>query len=95
MALEFGQEDQQRINTFSRLNTRLHELESTINIQQVRVCLMMAATSVLRATECRCSIAAEWRQVLLLCATQSNVDDLEDASNELMLVDDEEARCWR
>ena len=27
---------------------------------------------------------------LVLCVPQSNVDDLEDASNELMLVDDEE-----
>ncbi len=26
--------------------------------------------------------------------SQSNVDDLEDASNEMMLVDDEEVRCW-
>ncbi len=35
MALQFGEDDQQKINTFSRLNTQLHELESHINVQQV------------------------------------------------------------
>ncbi len=35
MALQFGQEDQQKINTFSRLNAQLHELEALTNVQQV------------------------------------------------------------
>lgn len=35
MDAQFGQEDQQNINLFSKLNARLHELESTITVQQV------------------------------------------------------------
>lgn len=54
MDAQFGREDQQNINLFSKLNARLHELESTITVQQ------------------------------------SNVDALEDAGNELMLLDEDE-----
>lgn len=36
MALQFGPEDQRNINTFSKLNTQLHELDAMITIQQVR-----------------------------------------------------------
>lgn len=32
-------EDQQKINTFSRLNTRLHELEAQLAAKKVRCCL--------------------------------------------------------
>lgn len=32
-------EDQQKINTFSRLNTRLHELESQLAAKKVRCCI--------------------------------------------------------
>mmetsp|Transcript_15023 Transcript_15023/g.45371 ORF Transcript_15023/g.45371 Transcript_15023/m.45371 type:complete len:121 (-) Transcript_15023:4848-5210(-) len=54
MDAQFGLEDQQNINQFSKLNAQLHELDSLITVQQ------------------------------------SNIDALEDAGNELMLVDDEE-----
>lgn len=43
MALQFGQEDQQKINTFSRLNAQLHELEALMNVQQVRLHVIFAA----------------------------------------------------
>ncbi|KAL4431149.1 hypothetical protein ABPG75_006405 [Micractinium tetrahymenae] len=46
-------EDQQKINTFSRLNTRLHELEAQ------------------------------------LTAKKADAEDLEEAGNEVMLLDDE------
>lgn len=46
-------EDQQKINTFSRLNTRLHELEAQ------------------------------------LAGKKSDAEDLEEAGNEVMLLDDE------
>lgn len=35
MALQFGPEDQRNINTFSKLNTELHELNAMMSIQQV------------------------------------------------------------
>ena len=36
MALQFGPEDQRNINTFSKLNTELHELNAMMSVQQVR-----------------------------------------------------------
>jgi hypothetical protein len=38
MALQFGPEDQQNINTFSKVNTQLHELDAMMSIQQVSAC---------------------------------------------------------
>ena len=35
MSLQFGPEDQRNINTFSKLNTQLHELNAMMSIQQV------------------------------------------------------------
>ncbi|DBA91984.1 hypothetical protein WJX79_000685 [Trebouxia sp. C0005] len=53
---EVRQEDQQRINTFNKLNTRLHELQAGVK------------------------------------AKKSELEDLEDAGNELMLLDDDQVR---
>ncbi|KAI7837327.1 hypothetical protein COHA_008842 [Chlorella ohadii] len=54
-AVDVKLEDQQKINRFSRLNTRLHELEAQ------------------------------------LAAKRSDAEDLEEAGNEVMLLDDETA----
>lgn len=35
MDAQFGLEDQQNINQFSKLNAQLHELDSLITVQQV------------------------------------------------------------
>lgn len=53
---EVREEDQQRINKFNKLNTRLHELQAGVK------------------------------------AKQTELADLEDASNELMLLDDDQVR---
>jgi hypothetical protein len=87
MALQFGPEDQRNINTFSKLNTQLHELNAMMSVQQVCACLADASMLVLGFAA---AVAPTRAWIHVSAPMQSNVDDLEDASNELMLVDDEQ-----
>ena len=75
-------DDQANINSFGRLNNRLHELDAELegkkacaDAQQRRPCAVPDAAC--------CHVAR----------AQKLLDDLEDASNELMITDDTEVRA--
>jgi prefoldin subunit 4 len=76
-------EDQKRINTFSRLNARMHDLMAQVKAKKVTGAGGRCSTS-------PCTNAAAL--IPAPCALQKYLEDLEDAGNELMLSDEETIR---
>ena len=85
--MEVTVEDQQKINTFSQLNTRKHELEDMLRVKAVsRRCKHVHVHQGPRPCNARA------HSNTASACSQSESEDLEEAGNELMLVDDEEVR---
>ncbi|KAL9318575.1 hypothetical protein ACSQ67_015092 [Phaseolus vulgaris] len=77
-------EDQQNINKFGRLNNRFHELEDEIKIAKVFIGQEQYQYIYLSVVDVFCR---DWMYFL-----QETNDNLEDASNELILTDEEVVR---
>ncbi|CDY66241.1 BnaCnng50130D [Brassica napus] len=74
-------EDQQNINTFSRLNNRFHELEDDIKLAKLFI------TDHLSLPSCKILLNRSATVRML-----EKCDNLEDAGNELILSDEEMVR---
>lgn len=92
-AVEVDRDDQASINEFGRLNNRLHELDAELEGKKART---QEQPRALPTSAQRCGRGVRKR---LLCsglaspaAFQKLLADLEDASNELLITDDTEAR---
>ena len=84
---EVRQEDQQRINTFNKLNSRLHELQAGVKAKKV----LESHGSVVSCNHNFCLRLTRSQGPAPNCADlQSELEDLEDAGNELMLLDDDQ-----
>jgi chaperonin cofactor prefoldin len=101
-------EDQQNINTFSKLNMRRHEVEALIQATKVRSHPARPGPAALRPQTAATDAVAAAR-LQFLCSTvistpkpparplsrtpttpQKQLEDLEDASAELMLADEDD-----
>ena len=81
------EEDQQRINTFNKLNTRLHELQAGVKLKKVRDSENAQLAAIMESMPFNCSSAANSVATHNL---QDELEDLGDASNELMLLDEDQ-----
>lgn len=82
------EEDQERINTFNKLNTRSHELQAGVKAKKVDTVPPVMKEF---AFACCTYDAKPFRTLRrpLVCQIQAELEQYEDASNELMLLDDE------
>lgn len=83
--------DQQKINQFSRLNQRSHEIEEELEIQRVGRTSLKMHSGVLQS-----ACAAHHMPRALPTAQQKAVEELNDLGDELILLDDDEPiKCER
>ena len=87
-AVDVQLEDQQKINAFSRLNTKLHELEALLAAKKA---CSAGGAGVLTPVRPPVQPSAQQPAPLTHCAPppQAEAEDLEEAGNEVMLLDDE------
>lgn len=86
---EVREEDQQRINNFNKLNTRLHELQAGLKVKKARATSQDTRSSDEWSTfRSQALLATQIKGVNMVL--QAELEDLGDASNELMLLDEDQ-----